>query len=53
MTLGSFVVGAVLVLILTLIIVRMIKNKKAGKGGCSCGCENCAMGGACHPNKNS
>ena len=39
--LGTIVVGAVVLAIITLIIVRQVKNKLAGKNSCGCGCENC------------
>lgn len=44
---GTFVVGAILVVIVALIIRSMIKDKKAGKS-LSCGgdCKKC--GGHCH-----
>ena len=39
--LGTIIVGAIVLSIITLIAVREIKNRLAGKGSCSCGCENC------------
>lgn len=46
------VIGAVIVFgIVLLIIFRGIKNKKAGKGGCGCDCENCSGSDLCHPQK--
>jgi hypothetical protein len=29
----------------------MIRDKKAGKSSCGCGCANCAMAGKCHSGK--
>ena len=43
---ATFVVGGVLLVIVGAIIWKMVKDRKAGKGGCSCGCENCS--GKCH-----
>ena len=43
---GTVVVGILLAAIVIAIIIRLVKNKKAGKSGC--GCQNCAMAGACH-----
>ena len=34
-----------------LALVHEVKKRKAGKGGCSCGCSNCAMSGVCHAKK--
>ena len=45
---ASIIVLLILVGILTAIVMNMIKNKKAGKGSCSCGCEGCANKGSCH-----
>lgn len=48
--LGTIVISLILIAIVSLIIVKMIRDKKSGKstGGCGCGCENCAMHGKCH-----
>lgn len=45
---GTIVICLLLCAIVTAIIIRLIKNKKAGKSSCGCGCQNCAMSGACH-----
>ena len=34
--------------IVTLAIISMIRDKKAGKSSCGCNCANCAMAGKCH-----
>ena len=46
--LGSGIVLAVVALMLGAIICKMIRDKKQGKGGCSCGCGGCAMKDICH-----
>ena len=46
--LGTIVVGLLLAAVVTAIIIRQIKNKKAGIHSCGCGCQSCAMAGACH-----
>ena len=46
---GYIIVTLVLVLIVAAIVVRMIKDKKTGKGGCGCGCKGCANAPYCHP----
>ena len=48
--LGSIIVFLVLALIITLIIIKIIKDKKAGKTGCGCGCANCENSSYCHKN---
>ena len=45
---GTIVTGLVLAGIVTLIIAKMIKDKKKGKIiGCSCGCSECSDESAC------
>ena len=34
--------------IVALVIAYLIKNKKAGKSSCGCGCSGCAMRDSCH-----
>ena len=34
--------------IVTLAIVSMVRDKKAGKSSCGCSCSHCAMAGKCH-----
>ena len=47
--LGTVVVALILAAVLTLIIVKMVKNKKAGKSSCSCGaCQGCPNAACCH-----
>jgi hypothetical protein len=41
-------VAAVLSVIVGLIIFKMVRDKKRGKGGCGCGCGGCAMADICH-----
>jgi len=43
------IIGAVLGIV-TLVVVSMIRDKRAGKSSCGCGCAHCAMAGKCHPN---
>lgn len=45
---GTIVVSLILIAVVSLIVARMIKDKKQGKSSCGCGCENCAMHGKCH-----
>ncbi len=45
---GTIIVSLILICIVTAVIVKMVKDKKSGKGSCGCGCEHCAMHGKCH-----
>ncbi|MBP5593710.1 MAG: FeoB-associated Cys-rich membrane protein [Clostridia bacterium] len=44
---GSIIVVAILQLVITLILVSFIKNKKKANGSCGCGCANCPMSKTC------
>lgn len=46
--LWTIIIGAVLVLIVSLIISRMVRDKKEGKSGCGCGCDSCPSSSICH-----
>ncbi len=46
--LGTIVISAVLLAIVVLIVLRLMKNKKAGKSSCGCNCAHCALHGTCH-----
>lgn len=35
---GTILIGLVLVLVVGLIVRKMVRDRKAGKGGCGCGC---------------
>lgn len=41
-------VAAVLLVIVGLVVFKMVRDKKRGKGGCGCGCGGCAMADICH-----
>lgn len=47
---GTIIICAILIAIVTAIIISMIKKKRAGKSVvCGCGnCKGCAMSGSCH-----
>lgn len=45
---GTVIVLLILLLIVGAVIYTMIRDKRSGKGGCSHGCQNCAMHGKCH-----
>ena len=43
-------IGAAIVLaVLALITVKMVRDHRAHKGRCGCGCDGCPNAGACHP----
>ena len=44
----TVLICAGLVAIVALVIAYLIKNKKAGKSSCGCGCSGCAMRDKCH-----
>lgn len=48
----TIIVGAIVAAIFIAVIVKMIKDKKAGKSSCSCGCAGCPMSGSCHNKSN-
>lgn len=43
---GTIIVGLILLAIVALIVRKLVRDKRSGKGGCGCGCgcESCAMG---------
>jgi len=49
--LATVIVCAALIVIVTLIIVHMIKDKKKGRTSCGCNCAGCPMSGSCHHGK--
>ncbi|MDO5137233.1 MAG: FeoB-associated Cys-rich membrane protein [Oscillospiraceae bacterium] len=46
--LGTILVTIFLIVIVTSIIRKMVKDKKQGKTTCSCNCSTCAMCQYCH-----
>ena len=46
---ATIILSLVVFGVLFLIIAKAIKDHKNHKGGCGCGCENCASAGLCHP----
>jgi hypothetical protein len=49
--LATFVISLLLLAVVAGIITSMIKNWKAGKTSCGCGCSGCPMSGTCHQKK--
>ena len=46
---GEILVCLVLLLIVGAIVARMVRDRRAGKGGCGHGCAGCAHAAFCHP----
>ncbi len=48
---ATVIISAVLIALVAWIVAGMIKNKKAGKTSCGCGCSDCAISDSCHEKK--
>ena len=46
--LGTILISLVLLVIVSLIVVYLLRPKKAGKSSCGANCAHCAMHGQCH-----
>ena len=46
--LGTIFISLVLLVIVSLIVVYLLRQKKAGKSSCGANCAHCAMHGQCH-----
>ena len=47
----NIVIIVALVAVLTLVIYKMVKDKKNGRSSCGCGCGSCAMKNECDQKK--
>ncbi len=45
---GTIAISLIILLVVSAIIIKLIKDKKKGKSSCGCGCENCPSAGMCH-----
>ena len=45
---GTIIVTLALIALVTVIIVRLYRDKKKGKTSCGGNCGCCPMGGSCH-----
>ena len=45
--LGTIIVLAAVLALVAFLTLKLVKDKKAGKSGCSCGCSSCPMSGKC------
>ena len=46
--LRTILISLVLLVIVSLIVVYLLRQKKAGKSSCGANCAHCAMHGQCH-----
>lgn len=46
--LSTIIVSIILIAAVSGVVVKMIKDRRAGKSSCGCGCQGCAMNGTCH-----
>ena len=45
---GTILVSVIVVAVITAVAIKLLKDKKAGKTSCGCGCKNCPSSGMCH-----
>ena len=45
---GTILICAIIIAIFALLIVSLIRDKKAGRSSCGGSCAGCAMSGCCH-----
>lgn len=43
---ATIIVAAVMLLLITLVVIKMIRDKKSGKSSCGCDCGSCGCN--CH-----
>lgn len=48
---STIVLCVVLIAVVATIVIKLVKNRRAGKSSCGCGCAGCAMKNACHKRK--
>ena len=44
---STLVIGLVLAAIVAAIVLKLVRDKKAGRSSCGCGCSACAMSEHC------
>lgn len=45
---GTIVISLIILLVVSSIIAKLVRDKRKGKSSCGCGCENCPSSGMCH-----
>ena len=48
---GNLLVGGLVLAAAALAVRSLMKDRKAGKSSCGCGCASCPMSGKCHSEK--
>ena len=46
---ATLAVLAILAVTVAAIVVKLVRDKRAGKSSCGCGCADCPMSNKCHP----
>ena len=49
---ATILICAALIAVVTLIIMKLVKDKKAGISSCGNNCAHCAMAASCHAGSN-
>lgn len=44
----DWILGIMIAAAVAAVIIKKVKDKKAGKSGCGCGCSGCPSKGQCH-----
>lgn len=48
---ADWIIGVLIAAAFAAVVIKKIKDKKAGKSGCGCGCGGCIHKGKCKENK--
>ena len=49
--LGTIVTLLAVLILVGALVLKLVKDKRAGRHGCSCGCSSCPMSAQCSGNK--
>ena len=50
---ATCVVIAASAALVTLAVIKIVKDRRAGRSSCGCGCSSCPMSGSCHKENNA
>ncbi len=45
---GTIAVAVIVAAVVTLVVIKMYRDKKRGVSSCGCDCGSCALHGQCH-----
>ena len=45
---GTLLTGALVLAVVTLVVLKMAKDRKKGKKSCGCDCGSCSAAAGCH-----